>query len=46
LRASLPDTLTHVERLLDRRGITAFDAGNARSREEAVDESLTLSLAS
>ncbi len=44
LRAPLPDALTHVERLLDRRGLTAFDAGNARSRDEAVGMTLGLSL--
>ena len=44
LRAPLPDALVHVERLLDRRGLTAFDPGNARSREEAVGITLDLSL--
>ena len=43
-RASLPDALAHVGRLLDKRGLTAFDAKDARERHEAVGKTLALSL--
>ena len=43
-RAPLPDALGHVGRLLDRRGLTAFDAKDPRERRDAVGKTLALSL--
>ena len=43
-RASLPDALAHVGKLLDKRGLTAFDAKDPRERREAVGKTLALSL--
>ena len=43
-RAPLPDALAHVGRLLDKRGLTAFDAKDPRERRDAVGKTLALSL--
>ena len=43
-RASLPDALAHVGRLLDKRGLTAFDAKDPKERHQAVGKTLAVSL--
>jgi hypothetical protein len=43
-RAPMPDAIDHVVRLLDRRGLTAFDARDARERHQAVAKTLAVSL--
>ena len=44
LRAPLPDALSDIEKRLDKHGLAAFDATNARARDEAVAKTLGLSL--
>jgi WD40 repeat protein len=43
-RQSLPDALAYVVRVLDRRGLTAFDARDAQARDQAVATTLGVSL--
>jgi hypothetical protein len=43
-RQSLPDALTYVDRALNRRGLTAFDARDAQARDQAVAMTLGVSL--
>jgi WD40 repeat protein len=40
---SLPDALTFLNKALDRRGLTAFDAENPQSRNQAVSATLRVS---
>ena len=44
LNQSLPDALTWVSRALHRLGPTAFDAGKAEDRSQAVEETISVSL--
>jgi hypothetical protein len=43
-RAPFPDALGHVSKLLDKRGLSAFDAKDPKARREAVGKTLDLSL--
>jgi len=40
---TLPDALAYVNRALDKRGLTAFDAHNAAARDQAVRQTLGVS---
>ena len=44
LSAPLTDALSYIEKRLDKHGLAAFDAADARAREEAVAKTLGLSL--
>jgi hypothetical protein len=43
-KAPLADALAHVGRVLDKRGLTAFDPHDSKDRHEAVGKTLTVSL--
>lgn len=42
-KQSLPDALAYVNKALDKRGLTAFDAHNAADRDQAVSQTLGVS---
>jgi WD40 repeat protein len=44
LREPLPTALTYLQRALEKRGVVAFDARNARERTEAVTRTVEVSL--
>jgi WD40 repeat protein len=41
---TLPQALAYVNEALDRRGLTAFDAGNPSERNQAVSQTISMSL--
>lgn len=44
LNQPLPSALTYVNKLLNERGLSAFDARNVESRDQAVEQTLAISL--